>query len=405
MSMLWPEPHRKATGVWRSPIAWLIPPLAVLIGGIGVATLYSVAGGSMDPWAMRHVMRLIVGFAMLFGLALVPSALWMRLAYPIYIIALLLVAAVLVRGTQALGAQRWLVLGPISLQPSELMKFALILVLARYFHQLPARNISKPMAVLIPLAMVAVPMLLILKQPDLGTAVLLGVTGLTLIFLAGAPLQYFALGGGLVAAIAPVFWVYLHGYQKQRLLVFWDPAIDPLGKGYQIYQSKIALGSGGLAGKGFLQGTQTQLDFVPEKHTDFVFALWAETWPGSSRDPPPALPQRAIALGWIVVILGVSAVATRDYFSWNRARWNAIRSAERLGATAETLDGGFEYNGLRRFEQQPRVQVPGKSWWWVRDDRYVVAFSSLPGYDEIETWRVEHWLSRSPSEVKLLRRR
>jgi len=276
MSMLWPEPHRKATGVWRSPIAWLIPPLAVLIGGIGVATLYSVAGGSMDPWAMRHVMRLIVGFAMLFGLALVPSALWMRLAYPIYIIALLLVAAVLVRGTQALGAQRWLVLGPISLQPSELMKFALILVLARYFHQLPARNISKPMAVLIPLAMVAVPMLLILKQPDLGTAVLLGVTGLTLIFLAGAPLQYFALGGGLVAAIAPVFWVYLHGYQKQRLLVFWDPAIDPLGKGYQIYQSKIALGSGGLAGKGFLQGTQTQLDFVPEKHTDFVFALWAE---------------------------------------------------------------------------------------------------------------------------------
>lgn len=276
MSMLWPEPHRKATGVWRSPIAWLIPPLAVLIGGIGVATLYSVAGGSMDPWAMRHVMRLIVGFAMLFGLALVPSALWMRLAYPIYIIALLLVAAVLVRGTQALGAQRWLVLGPISLQPSELMKFALILVLARYFHQLPARNISKPMAVLIPLAMVAVPMLLILKQPDLGTAVLLGVTGLTLIFLAGAPLQYFALGGGLVAAIAPVFWAYLHGYQKQRLLVFWDPAIDPLGKGYQIYQSKIALGSGGLAGKGFLQGTQTQLDFVPEKHTDFVFALWAE---------------------------------------------------------------------------------------------------------------------------------
>jgi hypothetical protein len=137
----------------------------------------------------------------------------------------------------------------------------------------------------------------------------------------------------------------------------------------------------------------------------FVFALWAEAWPASSREPPPALPQRAIALAWVVVLLGVSAVATRDYFSWNRARWNAIRSAERLGATPETLDGGFEYNGLRRYEQQPRVQVPGKSWWWVRDDRYVVAFSSLPGYDEIETWRVEHWLSRSPAEVKLLRRR
>lgn len=302
MALVWPEPHRKATNVWGSPIAWLIPPLAMLIGGIGVATLYSVAGGSMDPWAMRHVMRLIVGFAMLFGLALVPSAVWMRMAYPIYIVALILVAAVLVRGTQALGAQRWLVLGPISLQPSELMKFALILVLARYFHQLPARNITKPLAVLIPLAMVVMPMLLILKQPDLGTAVLLGVTGLTLVFLAGAPLQYFALGGGLVAAIAPVFWAFLHGYQKQRLLVFWDPAIDPLGKGYQIYQSKIALGSGGLAGKGFLQGTQTQLDFVPEKHTDFVFALWAEE---TGFIGAMLLIALFVALVWCLVLLGL----------------------------------------------------------------------------------------------------
>ena len=276
MALAWPEPHRAATRVWGSPVAWLIPPLAAVIGGIGVATLYSVAGGSMEPWAMRHVLRLILGFAMLFGLALVPPALWMRLAYPIYIVALVLVAAVLVRGTQALGAQRWLVLGPISVQPSEMMKFALILVLARYFHQLPARRISSLLAVLIPLILVTLPMLFILKQPDLGTAILLAVTGLTLIFLAGAPLQYFAVGGGIVAIIAPVFWAFLHGYQKQRLLVFWDPAIDPLGKGYQIYQSKIALGSGGIAGKGFLQGTQTQLDFVPEKHTDFVFALWAE---------------------------------------------------------------------------------------------------------------------------------
>jgi len=276
MATTWPEPHRLARKVWESPIAWFIPPLAALIGGIGVATLYSVAGGSMDPWAMRHVMRLIIGFAMLFGLAMMPARLWMQLAYPIYVVALVLVAAVLVRGTQALGAQRWLVLGPISVQPSEMMKFAMILVLARYFHQLPARNISSPVAVLIPMLLVAAPMLLILKQPDLGTAVLLAITGLTLIFLAGVPLQYFAVGGAVAAAIAPVFWAFLHGYQKQRLLVFWDPAMDPLGKGYQIYQSKIALGSGGLAGKGFLQGTQTQLDFVPEKHTDFVFALWAE---------------------------------------------------------------------------------------------------------------------------------
>src|SRR5450631_1512420 len=191
MALAWPEPHRRATNVWGSPIAWLIPPLAVLIGGIGVATLYSVAGGSMDPWAMRHVIRLIIGFALLFGLVLVPADLWLRLAYPIYLVALVLVATVLVRGTQALGAQRWLVLGPVSVQPSEMMKFALILVLARYFHRLSARSISRPLAVLVPLVLVVLPVVLILRQPDLGTAVLLGLTGLSLIFLAGAPLQYF----------------------------------------------------------------------------------------------------------------------------------------------------------------------------------------------------------------------
>jgi rod shape determining protein RodA len=309
MALAWPEPHRRATNVWGSPIAWLIPPLAVLIGGIGVATLYSVAGGSMDPWAMRHVIRLIIGFALLFGLVLVPADLWLRLAYPIYLVALVLVATVLVRGTQALGAQRWLVLGPVSVQPSEMMKFALILVLARYFHRLSARSISRPLAVLVPLVLVVLPVVLILRQPDLGTAVLLGLTGLSLIFLAGAPLQYFLLGGGAVAAVAPVFWALLHGYQKERLLVFWDPAIDPLGRGYQIFQSKIALGSGGLVGKGFLQGTQTQLDFVPEKHTDFVFALWAEEtgFVGSAM-----LIGLFLALVWCLIVL---ALRSRSIFS------------------------------------------------------------------------------------------
>ena len=267
MALVWPQPHRATRSVWYSPVTWLIPPLAAIIGGIGVATLYSVAGGSMDPWAMRHVVRLIAGFGLMFALATVPAWIWMRLAYPIYFVALALVAAVLLRGTQALGAQRWLALGPLSLQPSEVMKFALIIVLAGYFHCLPAKRIAHPLSILAPLALIAMPMLLILKQPDLGTALLLSVTGLTLIFLAGTPLQYFAVGGGLTAAAAPVFWALLHGYQKQRFLVFLDPAIDPQGKGYQIYQSKIALGSGGFGGKGFLQGTQTQLDFVPEKHT------------------------------------------------------------------------------------------------------------------------------------------
>ena len=309
MAMQWPEAHRPPSNVWGTPIAWLIPPLAAMIGGIGVATLYSVAGGSMDPWAMRHVMRLIMGFALMFGLPLVPAQFWMRLAYPIYVIALVLVAAVLVRGTQAFGAQRWLVLGPVSVQPSETMKLALILVLARYFQQLPAKSIANPLAVLVPAILVAVPMLLILKQPDLGTAVLLTVTGLILIFLAGVPLQYFAAGAAGVAAVAPVAWAFLHGYQKERLLVFWDPAIDPLGKGYQIFQSKIALGSGGLAGKGFLQGTQSQLDFVPEKHTDFVFALWAEEtgFVGSM-----CLIGLFIALIWCLILL---ALRSRSIFA------------------------------------------------------------------------------------------
>ena len=276
MALSWPEPYRADRSAWGSPVAWVVPPVAALIGSIGVVTLYSVAGGSMEPWAMRHVVRLIIGFAVMFGLAFIPAKVWIKLAYPIYAAALLLVLAVLFHGSQALGAQRWLLVGPLSLQPSEIMKFALILLLARYFHELPGHRIAQPLAVLMPFLLVAVPTLLIARQPDLGTAVLLASTGLVLIFLAGTALQYFAVGALAIAGIAPLFWSTMHGYQRQRLLQFLDPSIDPLGRGYQINQSKIALGSGGFVGKGFLQGTQTQLDFVPEKHTDFVFALWAE---------------------------------------------------------------------------------------------------------------------------------
>ena len=304
MALAFPQSYREERSAWATPIPWAIPPLAAVIGGIGVATLYSVAGGSMDPWAMRHVTRLIIGFGVMFGLMMMPGKVWMQLAYPIYAVALILVLAVMLRGTQALGAQRWLVLGPLSLQPSEIMKFALILVLARYFHDLPGRLISHPLAVLAPLVMVAAPMVLILKQPDLGTALLLGMTGLMLIVLSGTALQYLATGAAILGVAAPLSWTLLHGYQKQRLLVFWDPGIDPLGKGYQIYQSKIALGSGGYAGKGFLQGTQTQLDFVPEKHTDFIFALWAEEtgFFGSM-----VLILLFLALVWCLILLALQA--------------------------------------------------------------------------------------------------
>ena len=276
MAMTWPEPKRQPSDRLGSLAAWAVPPLVALVGAIGASTLYSVAGGSMEPWAMRHVTRMILGFALMLGTAMVPPRVWMGLAYPVYGLTLLAVVAVLLRGTQALGAQRWLDLGPVSLQPSEVMKLALILVLARYFHGLRPQRISHPLWVGLPFLLVAVPMLLIAKQPDLGTASLLGLTGLVMMFLAGPGLVYFAAGGAALACVLPLVWHFMHDYQRQRILVFLDPAIDPLGRGYQIYQSKIALGSGGFTGKGFLQGTQTHLNFVPEKHTDFAFALWAE---------------------------------------------------------------------------------------------------------------------------------
>jgi rod shape determining protein RodA len=179
-------------------------------------------------------------------------------------------------GTVQMGARRWLGTGLVSFQPSELMKLALVLSLARYYHSLPAARISEPLRVAIPLAMTAVPAALVLRQPDLGTAILLLAVGFGLMFLAGVKLRYFAAGATLAVAAAPLIWAYLHDYQKRRIATFLDPDRDPLGAGYHILQSKIALGSGGLDGKGFMLGTQSKLDFLPEKHTDFIFTMFAE---------------------------------------------------------------------------------------------------------------------------------
>lgn len=259
-------------------ISWSSIVLVLALAAIGVATLYSVAGGSFDPWAQRHGLRCAAGLAVLLAVALVPVRFWKSAAVPAYVLALLLLAAVPFIGVEALGARRWLSFSGFSLQPSELMKVALVLVLARYYDALSPGSVSKPVYAAIPLALIAVPLTLTLKQPDLGTAMLLGGLGLGIMFLAGVSLLYFGAGAIAFALALPHLAARLHDYQRKRIETFLDPSADPLGAGYHITQAKIALGSGGLTGQGYLNGSQNQLDFVPEKMTDFIFAMIGEEW-------------------------------------------------------------------------------------------------------------------------------
>jgi rod shape determining protein RodA len=209
-------------------------------------------------------------------IALLPLRFWLGAAWPVYLAAMLLLAALLVVGTTAMGARRWLQWGSLSLQPSEVVRVGLVLALARYYQWLPRTRISHPLWVAAPLVAILVPMALVIRQPDLGSGLLILATGLTVMFLAGVSLLYFATGAiGLVAA-APLVWAHLQPYQQRRITTFLDPEQDPLGAGYHIQQSKIALGSGGLTGKGYLNGTQSALNFLPEKHTDFVFTAFGE---------------------------------------------------------------------------------------------------------------------------------
>jgi rod shape determining protein RodA len=257
-------------------INWPFLLLIAAITSVGVAALYSVAGGALEPWASRHVVRFCLGLALLFAVAVSDIRWWLKAAYPLCLVAFILLALVMVIGVESGGAKRWLGYGEVTFQPSEMMKIALILALARYYQWLPPEKVSWPHALLIPLAMIGAPVLLALAQPDLGTAMLFGVVGSGLLFLAGVSWLYYL--GGIVGVIVvlPHIWERLHGYQKERVLTFIDPERDPLGSGYHILQSKIAVGSGGLMGKGFMQGTQAQLNFLPEKHTDFIFTMFAE---------------------------------------------------------------------------------------------------------------------------------
>ena len=257
-------------------INWPFLALVTAITLIGVAALYSVAGGSLEPWASRHVVRYCLGLALLFVVALSDIRWWLRAAYPLYLIALVMLALVIVIGVESGGAKRWLGYGELSFQPTEMMKIALVLALARYYQWLPPNRVSWPHAVLPPLLMIAAPAILALDQPDLGTAALFGIVGAGLLFLAGVSWVYFVAALVGVIVVLPHVWERLHDYQKERILTFIDPDRDPLGSGYHILQSKIAIGSGGFTGKGYMQGTQTQLNFLPEKHTDFIFTMFSE---------------------------------------------------------------------------------------------------------------------------------
>ena len=257
-------------------INWGLVLVICALGLTGCAMLYSAAGGSMEPWAARQLMRFGAGLALLLAVALTDIRIWFRFAYPLYLAALAMLGAVEIMGSIGMGAQRWIDLGVIQVQPSELMKVTMVLALARYFHGVASEEIGRPMMLLLPVGIVLVPAGLVLKQPDLGTAAMLLMVGAAVFFAAGVRLWKFAVL--LVAGLAsiPIGWGFLHAYQRQRVLTFFNPESDPLGAGYHILQSKIALGSGGLTGRGFMQGTQSHLSFLPEKQTDFIFTMLGE---------------------------------------------------------------------------------------------------------------------------------
>jgi rod shape determining protein RodA len=260
--------------IWQ--INWSLVVLLLALAGIGFAMLYSAAGGSLEPWAMRQIARAALGLVLMLLVALVDLRFWMRWAYAGYLGALVMLVAVELQGSIGMGAQRWLDLGVTQVQPSEIMKITLVLALARWFHGASIEDVGRLPFLVVPLLMVGAPVALVLKQPDLGTALMLlmGTTGM--LFVAGVRWWKFALGFAGVVAAVPLGWNFLRDYQKARVLTFLDPTRDPLGAGYHIIQSKIALGSGAMFGKGFLQGTQSHLNFLPEKQTDFIFTMFAE---------------------------------------------------------------------------------------------------------------------------------
>ncbi len=255
---------------------WSLVLLVVLIASVGFAMLYSAANASIDPWMSRQVVRFAGGLVLMLAVATIDVRFWMRQAYTIYAVAFVLLVYVEFLGEIGMGAQRWIDLGYFQVQPSEIMKVALVLALARYFNGLDMDEVARPLPLIVPLGLIVVPAGLVLIQPDLGTAGMLILMGGGVFFAAGVRLWKFAVAAVGAIALVPIAWNFLRDYQRQRILTFLDPESDPLGAGYHILQSKIAFGSGGVFGKGFLEGTQSHLSFLPERQTDFIFTMLAE---------------------------------------------------------------------------------------------------------------------------------
>ncbi len=261
----------------RQPWAMLVP--LFLLTAFGAAVLYSAAGGSLQPFASSHLVRFGVFMAMAAVIASMPMSFVKFMTYPAYVVVLLLLIAVEIMGAIGGGSQRWLDLGFMRLQPSEIMKPVVVLALARFFASLPAGMVNSWQALVVPGILIGAPMALVLMQPDLGTSLAIAFGGAVVMLLAGLPIKWFLSGGAIALVAAPLaFFFGLQDYQQRRVTTFLDPESDPLGAGYHITQSKIAIGSGGITGKGFNQGSQSHLDYLPEPHTDFVFSTMAEEW-------------------------------------------------------------------------------------------------------------------------------
>jgi rod shape determining protein RodA len=261
-------------------INWGLVFLLAGIASLGFAMLYSAANGSWQPWAAKQAVRFGIGVVLMLGIALVDLRFWLRYyaAYLFYAFAVALLVWVDLHGRTGMGAQRWIDIGVLQLQPSEMMKVALVLALASYFHPLTPEEIGNPLRLIIPTGLILAPAALVMKQPDLGTAMMLVLAGGAMFFLAGVRWWKFVIVIAGAAGGAPIAWRFLRDYQKNRILNFINPENDPLGAGYHSLQSKIAIGSGGFFGKGYMQGSQAHLSFLPEKHTDFIFTMLAEEW-------------------------------------------------------------------------------------------------------------------------------
>lgn len=295
---------------------WPLVFLIAAVASIGFLMLISVAGGRVDTWAEPQMYRFAAGMVIMIALAFVPMWFWRGISIPAYACCFLLLVAVELVGEIGMGAQRWIDIGPIRLQPSELMKISLVLLLAAYYDWLAPHRVSRPLWVLIPVVLILAPTGLVLIQPDLGTSIMLVAGGGIVMFAAGVSLWYFAAviaaGVGLVVTVLEsrgTDWQLLKDYQFRRIDTFLDPTADPLGAGYNIIQSQIALGSGGWSGRGFMQGTQSRLNFLPEKHTDFIFTVLAEEF---------GFVGAMSLLGLYTLIIGFclySALTNRDRFA------------------------------------------------------------------------------------------